>query len=91
MLEYVFFDESIRNKFADFLREKGVDFRLTDEDGACIAEVPEDLDDEIGIHGSDSFNAETGIGQGALIGILRPQVLQEFTEKITVPHSIDIF
>lgn len=48
MLEYVFFDESIRNKFADFLREKGVDFRLTDEDGACIAEVPEDLDDEIG-------------------------------------------
>jgi len=49
MLEYVFFDESIRNKFADFLRDKGIDdFRLTDEDGACIAEVPEDLDDHLG-------------------------------------------
>lgn len=48
MLEYVFFDESIRQKFADFLRDKGVEYRLTDEDGACIAEVPEDLDDALG-------------------------------------------
>lgn len=48
MLEYVFFDESIRAKFADFLRDKDVAFRLTDEEGACIAEVPEDLDDALG-------------------------------------------
>jgi hypothetical protein len=48
MLEYVFFDESIREKFAEFLREKGVDYRLNDEDGACLAEVPEDLDDALG-------------------------------------------
>lgn len=48
MLEYVFFDNTIRDKFADFLRERGVAYTLNDEDGACIAEVPEDLDDAIG-------------------------------------------
>jgi hypothetical protein len=47
MLEYVFFDESIRRKFAEFLAEKQVDYRLNDEDGGCIAEVPEDLDDTL--------------------------------------------
>lgn len=47
MLEYVFFDEAIRQKFADFLAEKKVEYRLNDEDGACLAEVPEDLDDEL--------------------------------------------
>jgi len=46
MLEYVFFDEGIRNKFVETLREKGVDIRTADEDG-CIAEVPEDLDDAL--------------------------------------------
>jgi len=48
MLEYVFFDESIRQKFADFLAENKVEYRLNDEDGACLAEVPEDLADELG-------------------------------------------
>ena len=47
MLEYVFFDETIRRKFADFLAENKVDYRLNDEDGACLVEVPEDLDDEL--------------------------------------------
>lgn len=48
MLEYVFFDESIRKKFSDFVHDKGVECRLSDEDGACIAELPEELDDAIG-------------------------------------------
>lgn len=48
MLEYVFFDETIREKFADFLRENNVAFQLSDEDGACIAKVPEDLDEQLG-------------------------------------------
>lgn len=46
MLEYVFFDESIRDKFAGQLRQKGVEVQLRDEDG-CIAAVPEDLDDSL--------------------------------------------
>jgi hypothetical protein len=46
MLEYVFFDEAIRESFLQFLRERGVDARANDADG-CIAEVPEDLDDEL--------------------------------------------
>ncbi len=55
MLEYVFFNESIRGKFADFLRDKGIEFRLSDEDGACIAEVPEDLDDVLGDEIDDCY------------------------------------
>lgn len=47
MLEYVFFDESIRQKFADFLAENKVDYRLNNEDGGCLAEVPEDLEDTL--------------------------------------------
>lgn len=46
MLEYVFFDEGIRNKFVEELQAKGVDVTTTDEEG-CIAEVPEDLDDKL--------------------------------------------
>lgn len=46
MLEYVFFDEGIRNKFVEELQAKGVAVTTTDEDG-CIAEVPEDLDDQL--------------------------------------------
>jgi hypothetical protein len=46
MLEYVFFDEGIRDKFVEELAAKGVTVSTTDEDG-CIAEVPEDLDDKL--------------------------------------------
>ncbi len=46
MLEYVFFDEGIRDKFVEELRAKGVEVTLNDEAG-CIAEVPEDLDDKL--------------------------------------------
>lgn len=46
MLEYVFFDEGIRKKFADQLRQQGVDVHLNDEAG-CIAEVSEELDDKL--------------------------------------------
>jgi hypothetical protein len=47
MLEYVFFDAAIRQKFADFLAENNVEYRLNDADEGCLAEVPEDLDDEL--------------------------------------------
>ncbi len=46
MLEYVFFDEGIRDKFVEELRAKGVDV-TTSDDGGCLAEVPEDLDDKL--------------------------------------------
>ncbi len=46
MLEYVFFDEAIRAKFVEFLRERGVEVECGDEAG-CIAAIPEDLDDEL--------------------------------------------
>jgi len=46
MLEYVFFDEGIREKFLRFVREHGVDARANDSDG-CIAELPEDIDDKL--------------------------------------------
>ncbi len=46
MLEYIFFDEGIRDKFVEELRAKGVDV-TTSDDGGCLAEVPEDLDDKL--------------------------------------------
>jgi hypothetical protein len=46
MLEYVFFDEGIRHKFVEFLRERGVEAECSDEEG-CIAAIPEDLDDAL--------------------------------------------
>lgn len=46
MLEYVFFDEGIRDKFVEFLRERGVEAECSDEEG-CIAAIPEDLDDDL--------------------------------------------
>ncbi|HEY0722261.1 MAG TPA: hypothetical protein VGE50_13525 [Gammaproteobacteria bacterium] len=46
MLEYVFFDVTIRDKFVTFLRERGVEVECGDEEG-CIAAIPEDLDDEL--------------------------------------------
>ncbi len=46
MLDYVFFDEGIREKFVEFLRGRGVEVECGDE-GGCIASIPEDLDDEL--------------------------------------------
>ncbi len=46
MLEYVFFDEGIREKFAEFVRGHGLECRFSDEDG-LIALIPEDMDDEV--------------------------------------------
>lgn len=43
MLEYVFFDEGIRDKFVEHLSAKGVDVS-SDE---MIVEVPEDLEDAL--------------------------------------------
>ena len=46
MLEYVFFEESIRDKFVAYLHQRKVEHQL-DDDG-LIVEVPEDLGDELG-------------------------------------------
>ncbi len=46
MLEYVFFDEGIRDKFVKELRAMGVE-ATTSDDGGCLVEVPEDLDDKL--------------------------------------------
>lgn len=46
MLEYVFFDTGLRQRFVDFLREHDVTAELSDADG-YIAAIPEDLDDDL--------------------------------------------
>lgn len=46
MLEYVFFDEAIRDKFVAFVAEKGVEHRIA-EDGFTV-EVSEEIDDAMG-------------------------------------------
>jgi hypothetical protein len=46
MLEYVFFDESIRDKFIAYLSEKAVEHRVAD-DGMTV-EVSEESDDATG-------------------------------------------
>ncbi|MFA5529742.1 MAG: hypothetical protein WDA11_03650 [Thiohalomonadaceae bacterium] len=46
MLEYIFFHESLRDRFVDFLRVRGVEALLSEADGLMVA-VPDDLDDEL--------------------------------------------
>ncbi|SCZ59476.1 hypothetical protein [Thiohalomonas denitrificans] len=46
MLEYLFFDESIRDRFGEFLKTKGVEYRFSDKNG-LIAMVPEELSEEL--------------------------------------------
>ena len=46
MLEYIFFEETLRDKFATFLRGRGVEPTLSDESG-CVAAIPEDLEDDL--------------------------------------------
>lgn len=46
MLEYVFFDTGVRERFVEFLRGYGVEAALSEADG-FIAAIPEDLDDEL--------------------------------------------
>lgn len=52
MLEYVFFDEGVRERFVGFLREHGVATVLSEADG-LIAAIPEDIDDTL----SDAIDA----------------------------------
>lgn len=47
MLEYVFFDDGLRDKFIAFAREQGVTSKLSDDDEMIVL-VPEDLDDAVG-------------------------------------------
>lgn len=46
MLEYIFFDEGLRTKFADFARDQGIPCQLDDADG-LMASLPEDLDEAV--------------------------------------------
>lgn len=47
MLEYVFFEAAIRDKFVTFLAERKVEHRLSDDD-ELLVEVAEDIDDATG-------------------------------------------
>ncbi|HKJ75851.1 MAG TPA: hypothetical protein VKA64_01465 [Gammaproteobacteria bacterium] len=47
MFEYMFFDEGLRKKFVAFARERDVDVQSKDDETGCIAEVPEDVEDEV--------------------------------------------
>lgn len=46
MLDYIFFHEGLRDRFVDFLRERGVELQLSETDGLMVA-IPDDLDDEL--------------------------------------------
>lgn len=46
MLEYMFFDERIRERFGEFLKAKGVEYSFSDKDGLIVM-VPEDLSEEL--------------------------------------------
>jgi hypothetical protein len=46
MLEYIFFHESLRDQFVNFLRERGVEMQLSEADGLMVA-IPDDLDDAL--------------------------------------------
>lgn len=46
MLEYVFFDTGVRERFVEFLRVHGVEAELSAADG-LIAAIPEDIDAEL--------------------------------------------
>lgn len=48
MLEYLFFEEPIRDKFVAFLAERRVEHRLSDANDGLLVEVAEDLDDATG-------------------------------------------
>ncbi len=46
MLNYIFFDASLRDRFADFVRERSAEVVISDEDG-FVASISEDLDDDL--------------------------------------------
>lgn len=52
MLEYIFFDISLRGKFVEYLRARGVEAELSDNDGFLVS-IADDLDDEL----SDGIDA----------------------------------
>ena len=47
MLEYVFFDDSLRQRFVTFLAERGVEYSLGDDELGSIVSVPEEIDDDL--------------------------------------------
>ncbi len=46
MLEYVFFKETIRDKFISFLVERKAEYQITEGDGLLVG-VSEEIDDEL--------------------------------------------
>ena len=47
MLEYIFFDERPWRKFADYLRQMGLDPLSASEDQGFMVRLPEDTDDDL--------------------------------------------
>ncbi len=47
MIEYIFFDAALRGKFADYAKQRDVPCTLSDDALGLLAEVPEDIPDEI--------------------------------------------
>jgi len=48
MLDYVFFDQGLRDRFVTFAQEKGIEVVVADEEaGSFMASVPEDLGPEL--------------------------------------------
>lgn len=47
MLEYVFFDDGLRERFEGFLRERGVEYSRSDDELGGVVAVSEDLDDAV--------------------------------------------
>ena len=47
MLEYVFFDEGLCQRFESYLREQGVEYSLGRDDLGTVVSVPEEIDEEL--------------------------------------------
>ncbi len=47
MLEYIFFEISLRDRFVAFLQERGVAAEISDDEESLLVMVPDDLDDDL--------------------------------------------
>ncbi len=47
MIEYIFFDATLRDKFVDYAAQRGVPCTATDDTMGLVVAIPEDLPDEV--------------------------------------------
>ncbi|MFA6120997.1 MAG: hypothetical protein WCT35_08895 [Sideroxydans sp.] len=47
MIEYIFFDATLRDRFVTFAEQRGVPFIATDDPMGMVVEVSEDISDEL--------------------------------------------